>query len=283
MKIAVGILTRDRPAGLIAAMQSLYATASGTHDIRYYVRCDRDDERTHRAVMCCDPQDPAPWMVIGERPETLGQAWNELAAKSAAWGWDAFCVITDDVVSITPNWDLGVAELIGPRGLLAFGWNDLIHPNNITYPVVSRRWYEAVGRLFPEYFPFWFSETWMAQVYDLVVGTQMPIASDMRITGPDTKTLNMRDVAFWVDLFAATLPMRAEEAFAVQLKLALPLVDTGPILAKCERLCAGYNVEAIEAHRRTDFDEPSPRYLAAKTRADQLLASLHSERNKDAA
>jgi len=269
MRITVFLLTRNRPAGLIAAVRSLDTLSTGQNPISYIVRYDADDQASLPAFDILRGSGVDIAFVPGDRPATHGEAWNQ--ALRAAGDFDAGCVISDDVIPLCPRWDEGVRIFVGERGYHAFAWKDLNYPNLVTHPIFSRAWAEAAGVIFPEFFPFWFSDTWMAQVYELALGQPMPIAGEMMLGGKaGGRTGNLRDFRFWVDFWIATRVLRLEEAETIRARLGWAKVDVAPILAKFARLDEQWDVAAIE-RVRGDPSPPNARYLLAKERAERWL------------
>lgn len=268
MKILNHVLTRARPAQLIAAITAFHELASGDHEVRSLARIDDDDEESLAAVALLARFYPV-GAIVRPRPATLGQACNEGLDKTGEW--DAVTFTPDDAFPVTPHWDKGVATIIGARGCAAAAWNHVAYPGNCVAFMVSRRYLEAAGALFPELFPFWFTDTWVAQVYELAGARPMPIVSDMTLVGKSKVTAGMRDVGFWVEFWRRTRCLRIEEAERLRHALGWPAVETRPTIEKFERLDRRWNVAAIEAAHGADRDPPTERYLRVKARAEAWL------------
>lgn len=273
MEIAVVVLTRERPAQLITCITALDTLSSGDNRISYVVRYDADDHATREIIELL----PGERVVAVERPRplTMGQAWNECLPHMAKAlpQWEALSVMSDDVFPATPNWDKGVEIMIRDRGLSTFSWLEFNDQNNSNFPVMTRDWIEASGMIYPEWFPFWFSDTWVTQVYEFATGQPMTRVADMVLVGRRGKTAQMREFQWWLDFWNATLKLRAEEGENIRKKLGWPEVTTGPIMEKFERLGRSWNVPAIVEARQvqSDDDPPPERYLIAKRRAAAWL------------
>ncbi len=271
MEISVVVLTRNRPARLITCITAFDTLSSGENNITYFVRYDDDDEATPRALSLLHDDGFKTIGVKRPRPITMGQAWNECLPAIKAKGFDALSIMSEDVFTLTPQWDRGIPIMLD-RGLEAFCWSEYNDPSNANFPILSRKWVEAAGILYPEWFPFWFSDTWLSQVYEFALGQPMFLVQDMVMGGRHGKTQGMRDFQFWLDFWKATRGQRAREGEEIRRKLGWPEIDTGPTFAKFERLDQNWNVAAIEEARGADnASPPTERYLVAKCRAEQWL------------
>lgn len=270
MKISVLMGTRLRPVGLIAVIQALSSLSSKNHEISYIVRYDNDDWEAPSAIAMLDREGHSIIRAIAPRPMTIGHMYNQ--GLEFAPEFDALCIMSDDVFPCSPNWDEGVRIMIQDRGFLAFAWNDHGYPGIVTHPVMSKAWLDAAGKVMPDWFPFWFSDTWMSQVYEMATGEPMTIATDMVLASTPGKTNNMREFQFWLDFWLLTRKVRVSEAEVIRQKLGLPEVNAAPILEKFERFDKLWNVDAIvSAHG--DDSPPGERYFAAKARAEGWISA----------
>lgn len=208
MKIAVCIPTRKRPRLLIAAITALEQLASGENEIIFSVRVDDDDVAGRMALDTLQQELPVT-VVVDKAPPTVGQKLNEAVAAVQA---DAYFLSTDDIFPMTAGWDRGIATVIEEHRLHAFCFNHLQEPGNTTYPVLSAKWMDTLGQAVPELFPFWFTDTWLAEVYHMAFGTGMPIVQDLMLSGQRGRTTGLRDLRFWFDYFEATYPLRRDQA-----------------------------------------------------------------------
>lgn len=277
MKIAVCLLTRENPAGLITALTAADQLSSGNHEIEYFVRWEMDDHTVVNAIpFLPHALTSQTHLIQTDRPITLGHAWNDIWSAAIKSDPDALVGFCDDVFPTFNVWDMGVAEMIEQRGVDVFAWRELANPSNITYPVFSKKWYTAAlkseGRIYTEYFPFWFTDTWCAQVYQFALGQPMNIVADMTLGGRRATTMNMRDVKFWFDFWMATQELRIEEGLRMRAAMGWPDADIRPMAEELLRLDLRMNPETVEKSRRVDFGPPSDRYLTAKAIAEQWLA-----------
>lgn len=277
MKIAVALLTRENPTGLIASVIAADGLASGSHHVTYHIRVERDDVAGAEATRILSNALPGRVFVLdADRPITLGHAWNEIwnfAIKSEPDALVGFC---DDVFPAFNLWDMGVAEMIDTRGVDVFAWRELANPSNITYPVFSKKWYQAAlkseGRIYTEYFPFWFTDTWMAQVYQFALGQPMNIVADMILGGKRATTMNMRDMQFWYDFWMATQDLRIEEGLRMRAAMGWADSDVRPMADELMRLDTRMKPDDVEKSRRVDFGPPTEGYLKAKAVAEEWMS-----------
>ena len=195
---------------LAGVLHSFTVCQSGQHEIEYVVGVDHDDQWTIDTVFELISMYQGLHMKAHERLPTLGESWNCLAAGRE---WDTCCVIADKHLCLTPNWDLGIAQMAA-AGVPAARWNLLRAPEE-TALILSRRLYDVTGRVFPEFFPFWFSERWVFEVHQLAFGKPIPLVRDLMIHEPAGRTQGLRDLEFWFDFFARSRGARIEEADAV--------------------------------------------------------------------
>lgn len=208
MKITVGLPSRNRPAGLLAVLKSMDALATGNHEITYAVILDDDDyvtleqvEHWEKSGMLPDGVRP----VVGPR-RLVNARFNEACEKHPA---DWYLQTCDDIFPLTQHWD---ALMHGARSLPAYCWQEVNDPQNATVLAISERWRAAVGRFYPEYFPFWFADTWLAEVFNLAFGKPIGIINQLQMGGKRGQTQGMRELEFWFRFFAVTRIERMKEA-----------------------------------------------------------------------
>ncbi len=275
MKLIVPISTRGRPLLLAGALHSFTTLASGQHEIQYVIGVDDDDEATALMRPQLDQVFPVE-LVTRPRPDTLGRAWNSLVQHRA---WDICVVAADKHLCLTPGWDDAIVRGLNDYKLPLANWHLLRAPEE-TVLILTRAWYEAIGeQVFPEYFPFWFSERWVVEVYELAYGKAFPKFGNLLLTEPELKTQGLRDLELWFEFFARTRPMRLAQAVDVANYFQRALPDLKP------RLDAMAKVDAWQIPRIPDYyrlrgeaqGAPSPQYLAAKARAEKMLGILRLE------
>lgn len=265
--IAVLILSRGRPAGLVGAIHAFDATASGSVPVRYVVCCD-DDDATIPAARGLLEGYPVVWSV-NPRPDALGRAWN-LGAE-AAGAWDVAVFTGDDTVPATRHWDRRVMD--NAASAPAFAWTEANDPENCTYWATTRRWHDAVGAACPELFPYWFNDTWVAEQHLFAFGRPIPIDRHLVMAGRRGTTREMREVAFWFRVFAATRAQRLTEARRIAAAHGMGAPDPAALLEWCSRWDAE-QLSRVEIYNRAfaaDVEPQTPRYRRLRGRAAELL------------
>ncbi len=262
MKIDVIIPSRGNPLRLMAVLTCFDALATGDHDITYRVVCDMDDPLTWKAVSALPGMEIA--IHAGEGP--LSARMNEAAREGDA---DVVTGAADDTFPLAQHWD-GLIAVGIEGGHPAFSWQEVNDPANTTMLVFSRRWLDAIGRMLPEYFPFWFGDTWVAEVYEMAYQRPLPIATNLPWGGKRGKTKGMRDLAFWFDFFAATREERLDEA-----RELVGEIEINPAMLADMKKRDIEQLERVPQFNEwfgADQGEPSALYLSTKARAEAWLA-----------
>ncbi len=270
MKITVPVFSRNRPCGLLSVLTAMDALATGQNEIHYPLIVDEDDSRTLVQLDAWQlPPNTHP--LIGKRDRVLNARMNEAADLYPA---DAYFFCPDDGYPLEQHWDR-IFMAAHAQGLPAWCWQEKNDPGNPTFICVSQRWIDALGHVFPEYFPYWFADTWIAEVHLIAFGTPIPIVNQLGMGGKRGTTQGMRDLEFWFRFFAHTRDERVEEAR----KLARA---SGFTLHMHERQHFIDQLEANDARQlaavgkyEVDFaanaEPASETYLAAKARAEEMM------------
>lgn len=275
MKISIIIPSRNRPAGLLSVLTAFDATASGQNDVRYIALIDDDDYVTLEQVTHWDKSGmlpPQTHVMVEDRTRLVNARFNSAVGAHPA---DIYSQACDDAFPLCHHWD---ALFAGARQLPAFGWREANDPGNCTYPVISERWREAVGRFYPEYFPFWFADTWIGEVFNLAFAKPIPIVNQLGVGGKRGSTQGMRDLEFWFRFFAATRVERIAEAeklakaygFSVDCRrerVAQIAAFQQADMAQLQR------VPLYEASFKANVGVPGERYVKAKAAAEAWLAA----------
>lgn len=275
MKITVGLPSRNRPAGLLSVLTAFNALATGAHDIAYAVILDDDDYVTLEQSEHWLKSGMLPNSVHflpGARTRTVNARFNDAIAKFPA---DVYMQACDDAFPLAFHWDKLVAGAI--EQIPAFSWQECNDPANATYLVISERWREAVGRFYPEYFPFWFADTWIAEVFNLAFAKPIAVVNQLQFGGKRGQTQGMRELRFWFDFFAATRVERIAEAERLAKAFGFSLNARRDRAEALQRMEQGDDyqrtrVPDYEAAFRANLGEPSEAYKAAKVRAECWMA-----------
>jgi hypothetical protein len=206
VKITLHMCSRGRPHQLVAALSSLADQASGKHDVTYAVAVDVDDLASIGTCQSLQAKMPLGFRV-GHRPVSMDALHNQLALDVPG---DVYVCFTDDALCLTQGWDDRIAETYAqnPKGLW---WWRSKGPDPTLFPITSEAWRAAAGRIFPEYFPFWWGDTWLSEVYALA--TEGPLAfAPVEFLDCPKKTHSMRELRFWHNFYLWLQPERIAEA-----------------------------------------------------------------------
>jgi len=249
--------------------------SSRLHAISYAIGYDSDDPATGEAAYMLGLGEPVVIPYCSERIGSLGQMVNNIAAKTPA---DVYCSLCDDVEILSRNWDHTIYAnwLEQPDGVW---WWRALKERPATYAVVSHKWYEAAGYIFTDYFPFWWDDVWLMQVWNLASG-KLPLGIDAFLDDRAFATHRMRDLRFWTDFYTVLKPQRLSEAARIGRALGWPpngkslVIENGVPLGDVR---PGFLTEipGIEAHQG-DKGPATPEYLAAKQRAEHMMRTAES-------
>ena len=217
--ISLLLPTRGRPVMLQNLFDSIKETTLDKRLIDLWVYVDEDDELTRSFI------DSKVWIKYGFDINWIveeklnvgpGQLDNELWKKCAA-NSGIYMGLADDYIFVTKHWDEVVRQAFRrypDRILLAYP-EDPVAPGVVTFVILSAEWLNISGRLFPEYFPFWFVDAWIDQVAQMI---QRKVKLDMRMEpqGGKGKTQGMKNLVFWDRFFDNMLDERINEADALR-------------------------------------------------------------------
>lgn len=269
MKICVGLPSRGRPLDMVASAISLIRLASGGHEVEIILGIDSDD---HASLNMAHQMETLENCValIHDRHEGLGDLVNSLVA---ACDPDAAFLLWSDRISVTTlQWDheLALGCMQYPNRPL---WLDSVHLTGAGQFILPPAWRAAQGATCPGLFPFWFIDTAIEELDAYVHGFPR-VALASKAAGPrGFKTNRMRDVAFWIDVFAATRLERLVQAAMIAKKLGVPTRDNKELF----HYFAARDIEmkgraAVLTDAFGELGPPDETYRAAKLKAEWLLA-----------
>lgn len=270
MKISVVMPSRGRIRQLTAALVSLKALASEGHSILYGVACDHDDPATFDYLMKWrDDGFKSLSILHGPRAESLGTLDNKLASYMPA---DAYVIWGDDLLCCTVDWDQRIAEAIDrvPHGV--FWWKTQQQEPSLV-PIISERWREAAGTLFTEYFPFWYDDLWLWELWQFTTD-QMPEFLDINLADKSTGTTRMRELGFWAKFYHGMRGERVKDGIRIAERLGLPRPKCEHVVAEVFKDYTDMHpdmVADVERRNRAETGEPDAAYLRAKKRAEELM------------
>lgn len=251
-------------------LTTLDALSTGNNQITYGVIVDDDDYVTLEQIEHWEKSGMLPKntvIMVEERSRLINARCNEMFKLHPA---EMYSQIVDDGFPLTQHWD---AIFAAAKQLPALCWQERNDPDNATFLILSDRWMKAVGRFYPEYFPFWFADTWLAEVYKLAFGHPISVIQQLCMGGKRGTTQGMREVAFWFKFFAATRVERIEEAKRLCAEFGTTYMHRPDFIAEFEKADAYQltQVPRYEAVFKANLGEPSVVYKNAKEKAFRWL------------
>ena len=135
------------------------------------------------------------------RPVGPGSLWNRLAKLTDA---DAFITLPDDGIIATARWDHCINWAWRNHNwahpdLKIAGLKDAANPGQPTLFVIGRRWYELVGELLDERYPFWFSDTAISEIcHSFITGGGLPcLPIDVASKSGSSGIRGLRKMKLW--------------------------------------------------------------------------------------
>lgn len=264
MRLNVLLPSRGRPTNLLNAVGSMHGKASGQHEVNYVIGCDADDQPTIAAAHLLRLRGPRVIPFCTVRLPCLGMMANIMAEKYPA---DVYCSLPDDVEILTQDWDQHVwaAWAARPDGLW---WWQTLAVRPATCAIISEKWRQAAGQIYTDYFPFWWDDVWLMQVWHMASGT---IGQAVNATLDDRAfaTHRMRDLRFWSDFYTSRKEERWQHAERIAANLGWPKPVRGEVHGDVREEFLR-DIPKIEAHQG-DKGPLTPEYLKAKARAEAMM------------
>jgi hypothetical protein len=284
MKLTVIIPSRGRATKLVGAIHALSSLESGDNEVTYGVVCDKDDEETCATVKILQGRFRLAYL-IQDRAPSLGGMVNKMAEYMPA---DVYLSLTDDALCMTKDWDKFISDAAteNPNGV--WWWESADPDKPMLLAIVSENWRRAAGRIFTDYFPFWYDDIWLLTLWILAAEAPM-LTLPIKILDCPAHTHRMRDLRFWHNFYLKTQPLRVKAAKDIAAKLGFEqstkfgelMGVKGLSITKqlSERLSATppefeSKMEEIEQSQGETSKEPTPEYVAAKQRAETLLKQI---------
>ncbi len=190
-----------------------------------------------------------------------------MAARHPA---DAYCFVSDDTEPLTRDWDEAIHTAWKARSDGVWWWRTL-KQRPATYAVISHKWFIAAEkRPFTDYFPFWWDDIWLLNVWAIASGLP-PQPLEAVLDDRPFATQRMRDLKEWTDFYVWCEPLRKAQALRMQRALGWKVgLYESPIGDVRQAFLA--DIPNIEA-RQGDKGPPTPEYIAARTRAQAMMAA----------
>jgi hypothetical protein len=278
---------RARVASLKHLFDSLAATTYNKQQVDVWVYVDHDDEVTKKFI-ASNIHATYPYQIhwwLGERTQTQGEMTNILWQHSTT-NASIYIPAPDDYVFNTPHWDETIRATFNRypnRILLAYPDEPTASAEQVTFIILSAEWINSLGHFLTAYFPYWYDDTWLDQVAQMV---QRKIKVEIQVNpqGNKGKTIRMRNLRFWSYFFHHTHDERVADA--ERLRQAIYGEGTpeyrrsaqiGAQLAAQFKTQTGQFDLASIAHTERHFahedikSKPSERYLIVETDAARHL------------
>lgn len=275
MKIAVIIPTRNKPDMLLAVITAYSHLASGNHNVEYFVRIDTDEYDWYVPVVT-SIIDRGGHVQLADAPLVPAMKVLDLVEWDAfkKFDPDAYVLVADDVFPLAQHWDDIIASVIESSKIDAFCWQESGDPHNTSYLIMSKKYVKALPAYLPTWFPFWFVDTWHAEVHLMAFNKPLPIITNLPIGGKRGKTYGMRDLKFWFNFFSSTRPDRIKEAKTLAANFGLEFTYHPDMIEYFKRRDAAQLAKSAEYEEKF-AGEANPRYDEAKTRAEEHIKSIN--------
>lgn len=272
MDITVIIPSRGRTVGLSAVLYSLRFLESGENNVSYGIACDVDDPET--IELCKARQKIMPLAYkVGPRQTTMGQTINTMAELMPA---DVYCVINDDVLCLSHDWDVHIEKAVQKTPHGVFWWKSG-GDCQVLFPIVTEKWRKAAGGIFSTLFPFWYDDLCLCELWTMTTDSDNIILDCVIIDKPRTVTTRMRELKFWQQVYTRSRALRVKQARDIAEKLGLPSPQgtehVAALMTSHLKTVPDWWIEQIE-NNQGDKSPPDPAYLQAKENAQRVLDSL---------
>ena len=282
------INSRGNPEGLITTCMYMAHTAKHIDKIKFCLRADIDDPDTIvAATKLSQYMDVS--LTYGNRPKSMGLEHNHMASINPANY--AYLVMNDTlfpcpVIKSAPTPDHPTAEIAmgfwdeyvrmvvddnAKADMSIFCWH-LSDGKTGDYPIISKKWYDASGRIFPEYFPFWFDDQWLMSVHCMVHGTTFCRIESMLIHAPKRFVQRMRNNMVWVEFYQAKEHERIAEASKIREALGLDPEVPQTFIDLVRGYETRFHAEFHDKEQRLgDKREPDASYLVSLNNAIEYI------------
>ena len=161
--------TRGRPHLVQRLLESLLQTSAVPQRLELLLYVDADDTRLaeYRALVDAAQISAKKLgrfeLLVGE-PKSVSKSWNDLAAMARG---DMLLITNDDQVYASAGWDVRLDQEAATfdDAFYCLWFNDGINgEKHCAFPIVSRRWVEALGYLTPGIFEFLANDTWLMDI-----------------------------------------------------------------------------------------------------------------------
>jgi hypothetical protein len=282
------LATRGRPAILIETINRTLANVvrksmGPDDDTVLMVSVDDDDKPTSEAL---EKANLPVYVSVKPREDTIGEKWNRALALSG----DLYMPMVDHTVPITPGFDQKMvdAAAVYPDGICAVH----IRMANLSfsaYNAMSRKWIDALGGLYPTYFPYWFVDHWTDDLAWLI--GRIAYADVAVDASKKPMTQEMREPGWWATWYDAARSLRHKQAAALidAMDMSLPQknnMKTGLSWINGENrvdvrsrliINEGVRAQSRQLVAASNLSINDPRYQRVKQRAVEMVPALLAE------
>tara|TARA_Y100000592_G_C5419912_1_gene292634 strand:- start:19 stop:1086 length:1068 start_codon:yes stop_codon:yes gene_type:complete len=162
--------TRNRPNNCERFIKSVYNSARTRKNVEMLFYVDNDDPAitSYKSLDWHAQKEYEGFknikFIYGE-PKSVSISWNDLAEECIG---DVLIMGNDDLVYQTDGWDEKLDQELNiykDDNIYVAWMNDNINfEKHCAFPIVSRQWYECLGRFTPGCFNFGYNDTWIFDV-----------------------------------------------------------------------------------------------------------------------
>ena len=162
--------TRNRPNNCERFIKSVYNSARTRKNVEMLFYVDNDDPAitSYKSLDWHAQKEYEGFknikFIYGE-PKSVSISWNDLAEECIG---DVLIMGNDDLVYQTDGWDEKLDQELNiykDDNIYVAWMNDNINfEKHCAFPIVSRQWYECLGRFTPGSFNFGYNDTWIFEV-----------------------------------------------------------------------------------------------------------------------
>lgn len=277
------IATRKRVALLTNFLRSLERHADAPERISCYLYVDDDDLETQAFVQspACQQFRLRLQAHVGPRTGSNGVMYNQLYQLYPPQE-GLVCAFPDDYQVTTPGWDRlmdEVRERFPDEIFMGYFDANTMDPDAVVLQAFGQRWLQITGGLFTDHFPYWFDDTWVGDVGELVQ-RKVPLGIRALPQERDYQTQRLVRSAFWIRYYYHLLDERVAQAELLRSHISDGAVNTSAQLIHRDRLKRRW------ARRNRSLDlvktvyesegaggevEPSEKYLRLELRALRRL------------
>jgi hypothetical protein len=286
-RVSILTMTRGRPEKFLGLIESLGWTTQRPELTDVWCYLDGDDPTGQILIdhFAEHGSKISIHWVRGPRPIGLGQGYNAIAFEALKTS-GLFLGFPDDYRIWSLGWDEMLRKAYGPekdRLLLHYVPDPVAAPEQLTLFAGTREWVHTMGYLLPDWFPYWFGDTWIDDVSRLSK-TKRCLPIKVEAFGGKGKTNRMWNLPFWWNFFDLTLIDRLEGVLRLlRAKGTEPELEAEILvkikdfkIKKRQNNMDIINLLTMEQVYSAELKAPSPLYLEAEKRACLHLMDIYS-------